>query len=206
MDIYIPDLLKRLLPLALLKQCQAIGFEKGQYLFHQGHKPEWMFFVVSGEAILNRTNTRGETVILQRCKNGFVSEASLFTDIYHCDAIASQTAQAIRLPISSFRKALEEPGFALRWTQLLSKEIMRLRTASERLTLKDIPSKLIHLIKTEGKEGVFNIQTDLKSLASEIGVTHEALYRTIAAMERNGALKKYANHLELLVKIEGEIK
>jgi CRP-like cAMP-binding protein len=131
-----------------------------------------------------------------------VSEASLFTDVYHCDAIASQIAQSITLPISSFRKALDDPAFALRWVQLLSKEIMRLRTVSERLTLKDIPSKLIHLIKTEGKDGVLHIQTDLKSIALEIGVTHEALYRAIAAMENNGSLKKKSNYLELLVKSE----
>ena len=202
MEIYIPELLKGLLPRALLEQCQILTIEKGHYLFHQGHKPQWMFFIVNGEAILSRTNPRGEIVILQRCKNGFVSEASLFTDVYHCDAIASQIAQSITLPISSFKKALDDPAFALRWVQLLSKEIMRLRTVSERLTLKDIPSKLIHLIKTEGKDGVLNIQTDLKSIASEIGVTHEALYRTIAAMEKNGSLKKRSNYLELLVKSE----
>jgi CRP-like cAMP-binding protein len=202
MEIYIPELLKGLLPPDLLEQCQTLTIEKGQYLFHQGHKPQWMFFIVNGEAILSRTNARGETVILQRCKNGFVSEASLFTDVYHCDAIASQIAQSITLPISSFRKALDDPAFALRWVQLLSKEIMRLRTVSERLTLKDIPSKLIHLIKTEGKDGVLHIQTDLKSIALEIGVTHEALYRAIAAMENNGSLKKKSNYLELLVKSE----
>lgn len=200
MEIYIPELLKGLLPRALLEECQTLTIEKGHYLFHQGHKPQWMFFIVNGEAILSRTNPRGEIVILQRCKNGFVSEASLFTDVYHCDAIASQIAQSITLPISSFKKALDDPAFALRWVQLLSKEIMRLRTVSERLTLKDIPSKLIHLVKTEGKDGVLNIQTDLKSIASEIGVTHEALYRTIAAMEKNGSLKKQSNYLKLSTK------
>ena len=86
----------------------------------------------------------------------------------------------------------------MKWVQLLSKEIMRLRTQSERLGLKDIRSKLIHLIETEGKQGVLTLQSDYKSMASEIGVTHEALYRAIAALEKEGLLEKHSDSLGLL--------
>ena len=198
MDIYIPELLKDLLPKELLAQCHAYHFEKSDYLFHQGKKPEFMFFIVTGEAVLSRFGSHGEPTILQRCKSGFLSEASLLTDVYHCDAIATQSGQAITLPIQSLRNALTERNFSLKWVQLLSKEIMRLRNQSERLGLKDIRSKLIHLIETEGKHGVLMLQSDLKSLASEIGVTHEALYRAISSMEKDGVLCKHINALELV--------
>jgi CRP/FNR family transcriptional regulator, dissimilatory nitrate respiration regulator len=198
MNIYIPELLKELLPKGLLGQCHAHHFEKGDYLFHQGKKPEYMFFIVSGEAVLTRISSHGEPTILQRCKGGFVSEASLLVDTYHCDAIATHNGQAITLPIKSLREALADSKFSMKWVQLLSKEIMRLRTQSERLGLKDIRSKLIHLIETEGKQGVLTLQSDFKSMASEIGVTHEALYRAIAALEKEGLLKKHPDTLELL--------
>ncbi len=200
MDIYIPELLKELLPKGLLGQCHAHHFEKGDYLFHQGNKPEYMFFIVSGEAVLTRISSHGEPTILQRCKGGFVSEASLLVDAYHCDAIATHNGQAIMLPIESLREALADSKFSMKWVQLLSKEIMRLRTQSERLGLKDIRSKLIHLIETEGKQGVLTLQSDFKSMASEIGVTHEALYRAIATLEKEGLLEKHPNSLELLKK------
>ena len=200
MDIYIPELLKELLPKGLLGQCHAHHFEKGDYLFHQGKKPEYMFFIVSGEAVLTRISSHGEPTILQRCKGGFVSEASLLVDAYHCDAIATHNGQAITLPIKSLRDALADSKFSMKWVQLLSKEIMRLRTQSERLGLKDIRSKLIHLIETEGKQGVLILQSDLKSMASEIGVTHEALYRAIATLGKEGLLEKHTDSLELLKK------
>jgi CRP-like cAMP-binding protein len=200
MDIYIPELLKELLPKGLLGQCHAHHFEKGDYLFHQGNKPEYMFFIVSGEAVLTRTSSHGEPTILQRCKGGFLSEASLLTDTYHCEAIVTNSGQAITLPIKSLRDALTDTKFSMKWVQLLSKEIMRLRTQSERLGLKDIRSKLIHLIETEGKQGVLTIQSDFKSMASEIGVTHEALYRAIATLEKEGLLEKKFDSLELLKK------
>ena len=200
MELYIPELLKELLPKGLLGQCQAQHFEKGDYLFHQGKKPEYMFFIVSGEAVLTRTSSHGEPTTLQRCKGGFLSEASLLTDAYHCDAIVTNSGQAITLPIKSLRDSLADSKFSMKWVQLLSKEIMRLRTQSERLGLKDIRSKLIHLIQTEGKQGVLTLQSDFKSMASEIGVTHEALYRAIAALEKEGLLIKKSNSLELLKK------
>ena len=200
MDIYIPELLKELLPKGLLGQCHAHHFEKGDYLFHQGKKPEYMFFIVSGEAVLTRISSHGEPTTLQRCKGGFVSEASLLVDAYHCDAIATHNGQAITLPIKSLREALADSKFSMKWVQLLSKEIMRLRTQSERLGLKDIRSKLIHLIETEGKQGVLKLQSDFKYIASEIGVTHEALYRAIATLEKEGFLEKHPNSLELLKK------
>ena len=198
MDIYIPELLRELLPKELLGQCHAHHFEKGDYLFHQGKKPEYMFFIVVGEVTLNRTSNHGESTTLQRCKGGFLSEASLLTDAYHCDAIATQSGQAIVIPIKSLRDSLIDSKFSIKWVQLLSKEIMRLRTQSERLGLKDIRSKLIHLIETEGKQGVLTLQSDFKSMASEIGVTHEALYRAIATLEKEGLLEKHPDSLELL--------
>ena len=198
MDIYIPETLKNLLPEEVLKQSRTLQFEKGQHLFHQGTKPESMFFIVTGEAILSRISSHGEPTTLQRCKGGFLSEASLLTDAYHCDAIATHSGQAITIPIQALREALTDSNFSLKWVRLLSREIMRLRTQSERLSLKDIRSKLIHLIETEGNQGVLALQSDLKSLASEIGVTHEALYRAISAMEKQGVLRKQANTLELV--------
>jgi CRP-like cAMP-binding protein len=200
MNIYIPTLLKELLPKELLGQCHAHHFEKGEYLFHQGNKPEFMFFIVSGEAILSRVSGHGEPITLQRIKGGFLSEASLLADLYHCDAMATRVGQAITLPISSLRDALGNKNFSLKWVQLLSREIMRLRTQSERLGLKDIRSKLVHLIQTEGKQGVLTLQSDLKSLASEISVTHEALYRAISSLEKEGSLRRRADSLELLKK------
>jgi CRP-like cAMP-binding protein len=198
MDIYIPETLKNLLPKEMLRQSQTLHFEKGQHLFHQGTKPESMFFIVTGEAILSRISSHGEPTILQRCKGGFLSEASLLTDAYHCDAIATHSGQALTIPIQALREALTDSNFSLKWVRLLSREIMRLRTQSERLSLKDIRSKLIHLIETEGNQGVLTLQSDLKSLASEIGVTHEALYRAISVMEKQGALRKQASTLELV--------
>ena len=196
----IPQTLLNLLPSKVLALCKERVLNKGEVLFQQGNKPEILFFIVSGEAVLSRVSSNGETTILQRCKAGFLSEASLLSEKYHCDAYATQSGLAITIPIHAIRNALMESDFAIKWVQLLSREIMRLRTQSERLGLKDIKSKLLHLIETEGTKGTLTLQSDFKSLASEIGVTHEALYRTISALEKDGVLLKTPNSLQLVQK------
>ena len=195
-----PQTLIDLLPSKVLALCKERVLNKGEVLFQQGKKPEILFFIVTGEAVLSRVSSHGESTILQRCKSGFLSEASLLSEKYHCDAYVTQSGLAIVIPIQEIRNALMEPDFAIKWVQLLSREIMRLRTQSERLGLKDIKSKLLHLIETEGSKGTLTLQSDFKSLASEIGVTHEALYRTISTLEKDGLLLKTPNSLQLVQK------
>lgn len=198
MTVHIPLVLKELFPPKLIALCKVETFHKGDYLFKAGKTPQKMFYIVGGQAVLTRPGVHGEETILQRISQGFISEASLLTDRYHCDAHFNQAGIAITIPVQAMREALEDLNFSKKWTLLLSREIMRLRTYAERLSLKDIKSKVIHLIETEGKLGELTLNTDIKSLASEIGVTHEALYRALSTMQTNGILKKNGDRIKLL--------
>ena len=56
--------------------------------------------------------------------------------------------------------------------------------------MKLIKEKVLHLINTEGTNGKFKVTTGLKSHAEELGVTHEALYRTLAALEKTETIRQ----------------
>ena len=55
----------------------------------------------------------------------------------------------------------------------------------------------MHLIESEGNKGQLAMGSGLKSLAAELGVTHEALYRTVADLEHSGILVRDAGKLIL---------
>ena len=80
---------------------------------------------------------------------------------------------------------------------MLNQEVKRLRLQSERLSMKSVKDRVLHLIHTEGKNGKYQVNTGLKSLASELGVTHEALYRTLASLEKTCTLIRKDSLLEL---------
>jgi CRP/FNR family transcriptional regulator, dissimilatory nitrate respiration regulator len=197
-SMFLPQALKTLLPSAMYQFCVGALYRKNERLFLAGKVPQWMFFVTSGEVSLERMGIQGAPVVLQRTRMGFVSEASLRVARYHCDAVAIAETSVIKLPVREVRAVLDEdPGFAARWIGMLNGEVMRLRLHCERLSMKSVKDRVLHLIQTEGKDGHYPVPSGLKTLAGELGVTHEALYRTIGDLQRTGLVSKRDGDLVL---------
>lgn len=187
----IPNELRSLLPFALHGLCEQRRCEHGARLFEMGRRPVSMYFVSDGEIVLQRIGEDGEVVVLQRTRHGFVGEASLQADRYHCDAVVVADASVTRIPREALLDALKsDAAFALRWIGMLNKEMRRLRQQCERLSLNTVEARLLHLIRTEGDASGLPTGSGLKSLAREIGVTHEALYRCVAGLERRGLVTR----------------
>jgi len=190
-SVILPAALKALLPPTLHARCEAGRFPRNDRIFLTGARPEWMFYVVSGEVTLERTGLQGEPVVLQRTRQGFVSEASLKSSKYHCDALAIVDTTVVKIPIRDLSAELDrDPAFASRWIGMLNGEVRRLRLHCERLSMKSVKDRVLHLIDTEGQNGSYTAATGLKSLAGELGVTHEALYRTLAALEKAHVIRR----------------
>ncbi len=195
----LPAALKVLLPEDMQCDCEGALFRKNERVFRAGTLPEWMFYVVAGEVTLERNGLHGEAVVLQRTRQGFISEASLKVSRYQCDAVAITDTHVIKVPVRTLVQCLDiDPAFAGRWINMLNGEVRRLRLHLERLSMKSIRERLVHLVETEGKEGRYATPSGLKTLAGELGVTHEALYRAIAALESERVLSRDANHLVLI--------
>lgn len=191
--------LKDLLSEEIQILCKITTIKKGTLLFQTGKKPELMFFVLNGEVTLERISNDGNPVVLQRTRHGFVSEASLQSSKYHCDGRVVADSEIIQIPLHVLAEALNtDSAFAGRWIRMLNQEVKRLRLQCERLSMKSVKDRVLHLIHTEGKNGQYQVHTGLKSLAGELGVTHEALYRTLAALEKSCEIKREDGYLKLL--------
>ena len=195
----LPSALRVLLPAALQPACTWLACVRGDRLFTQGKKPDRMVYVASGEVVLQRLGIQGENVVLQRARQGFVAEASLQSSNYHCDAVVTVSGDLLAIPIKPLRQSLlADPAFAMRWIGMLNQELRRLRAQCERLSLKGVRARLLHLIETEGQRGGLPLDAGLKSMASELGVTHEALYRTVAELEKKGSLRREGGQIRIV--------
>jgi len=187
----LPLTLQALLPESLWHECVWLPGVKGKQLFPQGKIPSQMFYVSTGEVILQRLGTQGENIVLQRARQSFVAEASVQSSSYHCEAVVTVSGELVAIPIELVRQTLiDDPAFSMRWMAMLNKELKRLRAQCERLSLKGVRDRLLHLIESEGLCGRLPLGAGLKSIALELGVTHEALYRTVAEMEKQGVLRR----------------
>lgn len=192
----LPPTLAQLLPSELQGTCAWLDAQRGERLFAQRQKPQRMFYVASGEVVLQRVGMQGQQHVLQRVRQGLVAEASLQSPSYHCEAVVTSAGQLIALPIGPIRQALvTDPAFAMAWIAMQAQALKRLRAQCERLSLKRVEDRLLHLLATEGQGGRLSLKAGLKSLAAELGVSHEALYRTIAKLEQQGVLQRTEGQL-----------
>lgn len=188
--------LAELLPADLRAACVTSSYAKGEHLFSAGQKPYYMFFISSGEVLLERLGRQGESVVLQRTRYGIVSEASLQSARYHCHAKVMAPSQITGVPIHRITAALaSDPAFSSRWIGMLNREVRRLRLQCERLSLHKVQDRLLHFLETEGQQGKYPLNSGLKTLAGELGVTHEALYRCVADLEKKGLLQRRGGYL-----------
>jgi CRP-like cAMP-binding protein len=105
-------------------------------------------------------------------------------------------ARITRVPVPALLQALtHDPAFALRWIGMLNQEVRRLRLQCERLNLKGVQARVLHWLETEGKGGCCAVTAGYKSLAAELGVSHEALYRALADMVDAGLVLREPERL-----------
>jgi CRP/FNR family transcriptional regulator, dissimilatory nitrate respiration regulator len=177
------------LPASARASTRVEKFDAGEVLFRAGTTPAGMFFVLSGEVRLARSSRSGAEIVLQRARHGILAEASLDQAAYHCDAIASVPATVLRVSLNVIRRALKEEHFAAAWRSELSRELRRLRAQCERLSLNSARERIIHCIETEGDNGALTLTQTKKQWATELGLTHEALYRTLSDMANSGSIR-----------------
>lgn len=175
--------------------------EAGKTLFRLGDRPRGVFCVVAGEVRLVRRARNGAEIILQRSRGGFFAEASLYGERYHCDAVSTQPGTLLYFPAQAFRAALsKDAAFREAWMTHLASELRTLRAQCERLSLKSAEARIVHYIDTEGTGGVVTLTESRKAWASQLGLTHEVLYRTLRRLQSSGMLRINANRIILLAR------
>ncbi len=161
----------------------------GETVFRQGDRPKAMFCVLDGEVRLLRRSHEGAEVVLQRSRGGFFAEASLESKAYHCDAEATAAGRLLAFPVRAFRAALDgHAAFRNAWMAQLAREVRKLRARCERLSLHGAEARILHAIESEGTAGTLTLSQSRKAWAAELGLTHEALYRTLARLQAAGTL------------------
>ncbi len=152
----------------------------GGFLFHQGDCVEALFAVQAGEIRLVRHQTDGSSLTLQRAHAGSIlAEASLYSEYYHCHAIAPQPARVYALPKETVLARLRSDGeFARHWQGYLARAVQQARLRSELLALKTVAARLDGWLSWQG--GALPPKGEWKTLAEQLGVSPEALYREIA--------------------------
>ena len=175
--------------------------EQGQALFRQGDEATAIFAVERGRLRLIRHTVDDRRVVLHTARAGeLFAEAALFSTVYHCDAVADTPSRLRVLSKARLLAAFRaDPELTQHFLAVLARQVMSLRTRLELRSIRSARERLLqHLLLTAGDGGVARIEGTLMDLAAEIGLTHEALYRALAALESEGAIARTAEGVRLL--------
>jgi CRP/FNR family transcriptional regulator, dissimilatory nitrate respiration regulator len=196
------DVSEAVAPLLDEKQTVLLPLKARERLFREGDAATAVFFIESGTLPLERRTIDGRMVIVHTGRAGqFFAEAALFSSHYHCDALAVSAAMVRAYPKGALKRALaEDHGKAERFMAILAKEIQALRLRLELRSVRPASERLRQFLEftADQNTGVVKLTGDLQDIAAEIGLTREALYRTIARAERIGFLKRTPGAIYLL--------
>lgn len=169
-------------------------FAAGQTLFRAGSRSSGFFEVIGGTVRLIRVDRNGREAVLQTASAGdTLAEASLFSPAYHCDAIAATDAVVRLFPKSVMLAELQrDPRLARAFAAMLARQVMTLRTRLETRNIHSARERVRHFLAVNAgaDRRTVALPGTLKQLAADLGLTHEALYRTLARMAADGEITR----------------
>lgn len=188
------DALKGVIPIAR-------SISAGCRLFRQGDETFGIFCLLRGGIKLVRVTPGGAQMPMHIAYPGeLFAEASLFSSHYHCDALAVKDSEVLLYPKTAVTFHLNSNAEAL-WhlTASLARQVQRSRARLELARIRSASDRLVQFLRLNGDaSGLCSVEGSLKQLAEEVGLTHEALYRTLARLEREGRLARCEQGLRLL--------
>lgn len=189
------------LPSAIQERSTVREFEPGESLFQQGDKTFAIFQVEEGRVRLIRHAVDNHPVVLHTAKTGdLFAEAALFSGTYQCDAVAAVASRVRVYPKRQMLVALRsDPALGERFMAVLAHQIHTLRARLEERNIRSARERLLHHLALAAGPDDRTITLDgtLMDLASEIGLTHEVLYRTLADLEKDGVVSRTRSEIVL---------
>jgi CRP/FNR family transcriptional regulator, dissimilatory nitrate respiration regulator len=165
----------------------------GELLFRQGDPAAAIYRVESGRLRLIRRTIDDHLVILHTARRGeFFAEAALFAEAYHCDAVAAVPSRVRIHPRAMMMEALRaDPALAEAFMARLARQLQDLRARTELRNIRSAKERVLQFLRLRAGQGrSIPIEGQLQDIAAEIGMTREALYRTLAVLKAEGRLNR----------------
>jgi CRP-like cAMP-binding protein len=187
---------------SLASRLEAAGrsstLAKGEVLFHQDDLAADVFWVHRGRLRLERHLESGVAVTVSVVRApSILAEAALFFDRYRCRATAETSCRVSRIAKSAVLGMFAEPDFATTFVRVLSAEVRELRTRLELRNIRPASERVLQYLRLRQDQGLPPYDRPLASMAAELGITPEALYRIASRLEREGKIRRRGGRLVL---------
>ena len=118
---------------------------RNELLFRQGDKVRAIYFIEQGRLRLERRTFDGRLLILGTTPaNQFFVEAALFSEAFHCDAVAAEPSRVRIYPKTAVLDALRtDPDSAMSFLKLVAQQIIELRQRLELMKVRSAKERVL---------------------------------------------------------------
>lgn len=178
---------------------KALAF--GEFLFRQGDPTRGIFCLARGAIRLERATFDGRTVPLHTVRSGeLFAEASLFSDTYHCDAVAMQASEVRCYPKTEILALVgSDPASATLLLETFARQVQNLRQRLELRSVRSARHRLLLALQLQAEsDGSVLLTQDIQGFAFDLGLSREAVYRTLALLAKEGTIVRSRSRIRLL--------
>ena len=180
---------------------KSLSLAKGDSLFKQKDDIVNIFYIKSGRVQLTRNTIDGTSVILHTGQQGeTIAEASLFSDHYHCSAIATLPSEIHYINKNKLLNHLKEnPQDMQKLLYVFASQVRDLRTINEIKNIRSANERILTFIRNNvNNEKIMVLDSSLKDIAHKIGLTHETFYRELKKLAESGVILKTEEVIKLI--------
>lgn len=192
------DLLDRL----ALRPPEIRDVQAHESLFRRGDPARHIFAVEQGHIKLTRYLNDGRAVLLHVAGAGqSFAEAALFSEVYHCHAVADVKARVAAYRKDDLLEAFRrDPAIALEYAARMSRQVQHLRTQLELRNIQSARERIFQYLLQEASPDSLQVDVPIafKDISAALGLAHETFYRELAALERDGVISREDKKIRIL--------
>ncbi len=171
-------------------------------MFRQGDPASAVYVVEAGRVRLSRMLADGAPLILYVANTGdSFAEASLSAAHYHCDAIAEIDSVVLALPKADLLALMAtDPTQGVAFALALASQVRDLRTKLELRNVRSAKERVLAWLSLHatGDPPRVLLSRSWTLIAEELGLTREAVYRTLAMLERERRIARHDGVVDLI--------
>jgi CRP-like cAMP-binding protein len=174
---------------------------RDELLFRQGERAGAVFLIVSGRLRMVRNLASGDRITIHTGRTGEpFAEGALFSDVYQCDAIAAEPTRVRACGKAEMLAAIgNSPSTMLTLLQQVTHLLHHARAMRELRNIRSANDRVLHhLHLSASKDNAVVFDRPLLEVVEDIGLTHEAYYRTLVALARAGAIERRGRKIRLI--------
>lgn len=183
-----------------LRDSRTVTVGADHHLFRQGNPARSLYYVEKGCIQLERHSPSGTRMVVHTARAGeLLAEAALVADTYHCDAVSVKDS---RLRVYDKKVLLGRLKVGSQEHKLLFVLARQLLKARQRIELRNVRSAeervMLFLEQNADRAGNVSLLGELQDLASELGLSREAFYRTLAKLEKERRIRRSSERISVI--------